>query len=70
MPASKKRFPLPKRFNAAVSEKAYAQLRAWAEETDLGNNYVLTVLLENADALVDKRAFQKAVERLKRDHCA
>ena len=44
-----KRYPLPKRFSAALSEKAYANLRALNAEYGLGNNYILTVLLENLD---------------------
>ncbi len=61
----KTHYPLPKRFSAAVTEEAYAQLRAWAEATGLGNNYVLTVLLENADEVVDEAALKAAAERLK-----
>ena len=38
--------PLPKRFNVALTDAAYANLRALAGESCLGNNYVLTVLLE------------------------
>ena len=44
---SKKRYPLPKRFNVALSERAYANLRALNGQYGLGNNYLLTVLLEN-----------------------
>ena len=47
MPA--KRFPLPKRFSAAMSEKAYAQLRSLNAKYGYGNNYLLTILLENFD---------------------
>ncbi len=46
-----KRFPLPKRFNAAVSEKAYSQLRALNAKYHYGNNYLLTILLENLEAI-------------------
>lgn len=54
-----KRFPLPKRFNAALSEKAYARLRALNEKYGYGNNYLLTVLLENIDTISDSAAVDK-----------
>lgn len=46
-----KRYPIPKRFSAATSEAAYARLRALNAEYGLGNNYLLTVLLENLDEI-------------------
>ena len=55
-----KRYPLPKRFNAALSEKAYAQLRALNERYHYGNNYLLTILLENFDAITDAKAVERA----------
>ncbi len=58
MPA--KRYPLPKRFNAAMSEKAYARLRKLNEQYHYGNNYLLTILLENFDSMAD----QEAVDRV------
>ena len=58
MPA--KRYPLPKRFNAALSEQAYAQLRALNETYHYGNNYLLTILLENFEAITDAAAVDKA----------
>ncbi|NNF68025.1 MAG: hypothetical protein HKM98_11005 [Gammaproteobacteria bacterium] len=57
MPA--KRFPLPRRFNAAMSEKAYSRLRELSAEHGYGNNYLLTVLLENLDRVVKKRELEK-----------
>ena len=48
-----KKFPLPKRFNAAVSEAAYERLRNLNESYGLSNNYLLTVLLENLDFYAD-----------------
>lgn len=60
MPA--KRYPLPKRFNAALSEKAYARLRALNEQYRYGNNYLLTILLENLDAIVDADAMEHAFD--------
>lgn len=47
-----KRYPLPKRFNAALSEKAYARLRDINAVTGFGNNYCLAVVLENLDEVV------------------
>jgi len=58
MPA--KRYPLPKRFNVALSEKAYDNLRALNEQYQFGNNYLLTILLENIDAIAKVRALDKA----------
>lgn len=51
-----KRLPLPKRFNAALSEKAYENLRALNARHQYGNNYLLTVLLENFDKITDAAA--------------
>ena len=50
-----KRLPLPKRFNAALTEKAYNRLRSLNAEYGLGNNYLLTVLLENLDIIADQK---------------
>ncbi len=52
--------PLPRRFNAAVSEEAYAELRRLAELTGLSNNYVLTTLLEHRADLFKDEAFKQA----------
>lgn len=46
-----KRLPLPKRFNAALTETAYQQLRDLNQDWGLGNNYLLVVLLENLDQI-------------------
>lgn len=54
-----KRYPLPKRFNAALSEKAYAQLRGLNAKWHLGNNYLLVVLLENLDEYADADALDR-----------
>ncbi len=48
-----KRLPLPKRFNAATTEEAYARLRALNARYGLSNNYLLTVLLERLDDYAD-----------------
>jgi hypothetical protein len=52
--------PLPKRLSVAMTEEAYANLRALADDTGLGNNYVLTVLLEDMDRTIDRAAFRGA----------
>ncbi|MFT6582823.1 MAG: hypothetical protein ACJAU6_003269 [Alphaproteobacteria bacterium] len=57
-----KRYPLPKRFNAALSENAYARLRALNERWGLGNNYLLVVLLEKLDEFADPENLDKAFE--------
>ena len=57
-----KRYPLPKRFNAALSEAAYARLRALNDRWHLGNNYLLVVLLEHLDQYADPKALDKAFD--------
>ena len=52
--SKKKSYPLPKRFPVAMTEAAYARLRQINAETGLGNNYILTVLLERLDKFTDK----------------
>ena len=56
---ARKKFPLPKRFNVALSEKAYAKLRALNTEFHYGNNYLLTVVLENFEAMTDAEAVKR-----------
>lgn len=51
----KKRYPLPKRFSVAMTDEAYARLRQINAETGLGNNYILTVLLERLDRFTDSQ---------------
>ena len=58
-----KRYPLPKHFNAATSEAAYARLRALNAEYGLGNNYLLTVLLENLDEIDGEGRMDAALRR-------
>lgn len=58
MPA--KRLPLPKRFSVALTEAAYDNLRALNGRYRFGNNYLLTVLLENLDTIADRTALDKA----------
>lgn len=55
-----KRFPLPKRFNAALSEDAYQKLRTLSTKYGYGNNYILTILLESLDDVVNAELLDKA----------
>jgi hypothetical protein len=48
-----KRLPLPVRRSMNLTEPAYDRLRALNEEYGLGNNYLLTVLLERLDDYAD-----------------
>lgn len=57
MPA--KRYLLPKRFNAAMSEEAYKQLRVLNEKYGYGNNYLLTIVLENFERITDPEAVDR-----------
>ena len=54
-----KRFSLAKRFNVAMSEQAYENLRALNEKYHYGNNYLLTVLLENFDEITNSDAVDR-----------
>lgn len=60
-----KRFPLPKRFSAALSDKAYANLRALNGKYNYGNNYLLTVLLENFDRITNDDAVEEVFAEFK-----
>ena len=62
--ARSKALPLPKRFNAALSEKAYERLRELNREYGFGNNYLLTFLLENLDDIAKKRELKRVFERM------
>ena len=55
-----KRLPLPRRFGAALSDEAYARLRALNARYGLGNNYLLTVLLEQLDTVADEERLDAA----------
>ena len=59
---AKKRYTLPKRFNAALSEAAYARLRALNGRYGFSNNYLLTILLENLDRFADPEALDQAFQ--------
>ena len=60
--------PLDKRFHCRLSEEAYAELRALCADTGLGNNYALTVLLEDADRCIDRDAFRQAAADMLERH--
>lgn len=62
-----KRYPLPKRFNAALSEPAYARLRELNSKYQFGNNYLLTILLENLDSICDSEALDRAFAEFARE---
>jgi hypothetical protein len=53
--------PLPKRFNVAMTDEAYQRLRDLNEEWYFGNNYQLTILLENFDDVIDEAAWKKVM---------
>lgn len=65
-----KRYPLPKRFGAALSEKAYENLRALNAKYHYGNNYLLTILLENLDEIADSDALEKVFADFKAEYGA
>ena len=65
-----KRFSLPKRFNAALSEKAYENLRALNARYHYGNNYLLTILLENLDTITNSEAVEKVFADFKAEYGA
>lgn len=65
-----KRYPLPRRFSAAMSENAYAQLRALHTRYGYGNNYLLTILLENLDEIVDGPALDAVFQKFTQEYGA
>lgn len=58
-----KRLPLPKRLNVGLTETAYGRLRDLNAHWHFGNNYLLTIILENFDEIVDDDAFKRVMER-------
>lgn len=58
-----KRLPLPKRFQTALTEDAYARLRSLNEKWGLGNNYLLVVLLEGLEDFADAEKLDSVFER-------
>jgi hypothetical protein len=69
MAERKKHYPLPRRFNAAVTEAAYERLRALSERYGLSNNYCLTVLLEHLDEIAGEDRLQAAFRAFRDEHC-
>lgn len=65
-----KRFTLPKRFNVAVSEEAYQQLRGLNQKYHYGNNYLLTILLENLDRIIDRDSLDLVFDEFKQEYGA
>ena len=65
-----KRYPLPKRMSLALSEKAYANLRKLNDQYHYGNNYLLTILLENIDDVVDEQALEQVFAQFKEEYGA
>ncbi len=63
VPMPGKRYVLPKRFTVSLSEAAYARLRALNGEYGLGNNYLLTVLLENLDDIATPASLASAFRK-------
>jgi hypothetical protein len=69
MAERKTHVPLPKRFGVAMTESAYARLRALSARTGLGNNYCLTVLLERLDEIADEDRLGAAFRAFRDEHC-
>ena len=61
---------MPRRFNAALSEKAYGKLRGLNEKYHYGNNYLLTILLENLDSIANSEALEKVFAEFKKEYGA
>ena len=59
------KYPLPKRFNAALSEKAYEKLRSLNDKYHYGNNYLLTILLENLDQVINNEEMERVFAEFK-----
>ena len=60
-----KRLPLPKRFPVAMTEAAYRKLRELNERFGLGNNYLLTLMLEQFDRFADADKFEAVFQEFK-----
>jgi hypothetical protein len=63
-----KRYPLPKRFNVALSDKAYENLRKLNEKYHYGNNYLLTIILENFATIADNNSVEEVFENFKKNY--
>ena len=66
---NKKRYPLPKRFNVAMTDQAYARLRVLSERYGLSNNYCLTILLERLDDIADPDRLRSAFRAFRDEYC-
>ncbi len=67
---STKQYPLPKRFNVALSDKAYATLRALNKRHGYGNNYLLTILLENLKWVTKQKELERVFKKFKSEYGA
>lgn len=67
---TKKRYPLPKRFNVAMSETAYANLRKLNEKYGYGNNYLLTFMLERIDDVLNQEQLDKVFKEFEAEYGA
>ena len=65
-----KRYPLPKRFSTSLSEKAYKKLRDLNNEYGYGNNYILTILLENFDEITINKSVDEIFDKFKQEYGA
>jgi len=65
-----KRYSLPKRFNIALSDEAYANLRKLNKKYHYGNNYLLTLLLENMEQIVDQSALEQVINDFQKEYGA
>ena len=65
-----KRYPLPRRFNAALSEQAYEKLRLLNSRYGYGNNYLLMKILENFDSIIHQNAFESAIDAFQQEYGA
>lgn len=65
-----KRLPLPRRFNVGLTDKAYEALRSLNSRYGFGNNYLLTVLLENLDDIVVPSELERVFADFKREYGA
>ena len=61
---AKKRLPLPKRFNVALTEEAYAALRRLNAKYAFGNNYLLTFLLEHPAAVAGPEKLDRMFKKM------
>ena len=65
-----KRLPLPKRFNVAMTDAAYANLRKLNDELGWGNNYLLTFILENFEDMIDRKKFDQVMAGIREEYGA